>query len=105
MKANILPNDDNDYKDYDVELEFKYLKKLEKVQILIDKLDFDDPLTTDEFIKGDKSKVACEIISNKKIIKAIRLEKDDVKTINIPSPKITYDEMIELYDKVIVYLK
>ena len=29
MKANILPNDDDDYEDYDVELELKHLKELE----------------------------------------------------------------------------
>ena len=31
MKANILPNNNNDYEDYDVEFELKYLKELEKV--------------------------------------------------------------------------
>jgi hypothetical protein len=47
----------------------------------------------------------CEIISNKEIIKAIYPETDDVKTMDILLPKITHDEVIESYDKVIVYLE
>ena len=92
MKANILPNDDNDYEDYDVELELKHLKELEEVQVLIDKLDFDNPLTADEFLKYDKSEVACEIISDKEIIKIICFEKDNIKIMDIPLPKITHDK-------------
>ena len=73
--------------------------------MLIDKLNFNNPLTVDKFVKGDKSEVACEIISNKEIIKAIRPKKDDVETIDISSLKITYNEMIKSYDKVIIYLE
>ena len=105
MKANILPNDNDNYEDYNIELELKHFKELEKVQVLIDKLDFDDPLTADKFVKCDKSEVAYEIISDKEIIKAIRPKKDNMETIDIPSPKITHDEVIESYNKVIVYLE
>ena len=73
--------------------------------MLIDKLDFDDSLTANKFIKGDESEVIYEIISNKKIIKAIRSEKDNMKIIDIPLPKITHDKVIKSYDKVIIYLK
>ncbi len=53
MKIDILPNYDDDYhEDYDVniELELECLKELEEVQVLIDKLNFEDSLTVDEFI-------------------------------------------------------
>ncbi len=48
-----MPNYDDDYcKDHNanIELELKYLKELEEVQILIDKLDFENSLTTNEFV-------------------------------------------------------
>ena len=105
MKVNILLNNDDNYKDYDIKLELKHLKELEEVQVLIDKLDFNDLLTANEFVKGDKSEVTCEIISDEEIIKAIHPETDDVKMINISLPKITYNEMIKSYDKVIIYLE
>ncbi len=53
MKADILPNYDNDYhKDYNVniELELECLKKLEEIQVLIDKFNFEDSLTANEFV-------------------------------------------------------
>ena len=53
----MLNNDDKNYvnvelENYDtnIEHEIQYLKKLEEVQVLIDKLDFEDLLTADEFI-------------------------------------------------------
>ena len=33
-----------------IELEIQCLKKLEKIQVLIDKLGFEDPLNADEFV-------------------------------------------------------
>ncbi len=51
--VNILLNyDDNYHKDYNVniKLELEYLKELEEVQVLIDKLNFENSLTANEFV-------------------------------------------------------
>jgi len=48
-----LPNyNDNYHEDCDtnIELELEYLKKLKEVQVLINKFDFKDSLTADEFV-------------------------------------------------------
>ena len=73
--------------------------------MLIDKLNFNNLLTVNEFVKDDKSDIMYEIIYDKEIIKTIHPKTDDMKMIDISSPNITYDEVIELYDKMIVYLK
>jgi len=74
MKADILSNYNDDYhKDHDtnIELKLEYLKELKEVQILIDKLDFEDSLTANEFVQYDKSETICKIISDEEIIKVI----------------------------------
>ena len=110
MKANILPNyDDDDVSDDEnhtnIQVELKYIKELEEVQVLIDKLVFDDSFTTEEFVEYDKSETTGEMISDEEILKAVlpneqekEREKDSLST-------ITYSEAIEAYDKVILYLK
>jgi hypothetical protein len=111
-KADILPNkDDEDYEDHnanaepDIELEIQRLKELEEVQVLIDKLGFEDPLTADEFVQYDKSEIAREMISDEEIIKAVHPEEKEVETVETPLPQITHDDVIESYDKVILYLE
>ncbi len=108
----MLNNNNKDYvnaelKDYDtnIKLEIQCLKELEEVQILIDKLNFKDPLTANEFIQYDKSEITCEIISDKEIIKAVHPKEKEVETIETPLLQITYDDIIESYDKVILYLE
>ena len=76
MKVNILPNyDDDDVSDdenhTDIQLEFKHIKELEEVQVLIDKLVFDDPFTAEEFVECDKSETTGEMISDEEILKAV----------------------------------
>jgi len=80
---------------------------LEEVQVLINKLDFKDSLTTDKFIQYDKSEITCEMISDEKIIKAIHSDnqKNQKKKIKTSLSQITYDEVIESYDKMILYLE
>jgi len=80
---------------------------LEEVQVLIDKLSFEDPLNANKFVQYDKSKIACKMISDKKIIKAIHPnnQENQEKEIKTPLSQITYDEVIESYDKVILYLE
>ena len=114
-KADILPNnDDEDYANTElknhnvnIELEIQCLKKLEEVQVLIDKLDFEDPLNANEFVQYDKSEIVREMISDEEIIKAIQPnnQKNQEKEIETPLPQITHDEVIESYDKVILYLE
>ena len=114
-KADILPNnDDEDYANAEledhnanIELEIQRLKELEEVQVLIDKLGFEDPLDADEFVQYDKSEIAREMISDEEIIKAINPnnQENQEKEIETPLPQITHDEVIESYDKVILYLE
>jgi hypothetical protein len=77
---------------------------LEEVQVLIDKLGFEDPLTADEFVQYDKSEIAREMISDEEIIKAVHPEEKEVETVET-LPQITHDDVIESYDKVILYLE
>jgi len=110
-----LPNnDDENYANTklenhnaNIELEIQRLKELEEVQVLIDKLSFEDPLNADKFIQYNKSEIAYEMISNKKIIKAIHSnnQENQEKEIEISLPQITYDKVIESYNKVILYLE
>jgi len=108
-----LPNnDDEDYANAEledhnanIELEIQRLKKLKKVQVLINKLDFKDSLTADKFVQYDKFKIAHEMIFDEKIIKAVHSEEKEVKTVETSLSQITHDDIIELYDKVILYLE
>ncbi len=45
------------------------------------------------------------MISDEEIIKAIHPEKKKVKTIKTSLSQITHDDVIESYDKVILYLE
>ena len=114
-KADILPNnDDENYANAELEnhnanikLEIQRLKELKEVQVLINKLSFEDPLDANEFVQYNKSEIAREMISDEEIIKAIHLnnQENQEKEIETPLPQITYDEVIESYDKVILYLE
>ncbi len=89
MKVNILPNYNDDYhkdRDVNIKLELECLKKLKKVQVLIDKLNFKDSLTANKFVQYDKSKTIYEMISDKEIIKAIHPDnqKNQEKEIETP---------------------
>jgi hypothetical protein len=110
MKANILPNyDDDDVSDdenrTDIQLELKRIKELEEVQVLIDKLVFDDPFTAEEFVECDKSETTGEMISDEEILKAVLPNEQEKEREEDSLPTITYSEAIEAYDKVILHLK
>jgi len=62
-------------------------------------------LTADEFVQYDKSEIAREMISDEEIIKAVHPEEKEVETVETPLPQITHDDVIESYDKVILYLE
>src|SRR6266508_4651255 len=110
MKANILPNYDdddvsNDENCTDIQIELKHIKKLEEVQVLIDKLVFDNPFTAEEFVECDKSETTEEMISDEEILKAVLPNKQEKEREEDSLLTITYSEAIEAYDKVILHLK
>ena len=111
-KADILPKyedeiDVKDRKNHDILLELERLKEVEEVQVLINKLDFDEAFTAEEFIEYDESEPTNEMISDEKILNGIlpnEKGKDEDEDEN-PLPIISHNEAIESYDKVILYLE
>jgi hypothetical protein len=117
LKANIMPeygepSDDESVEredrenNADILLELERLRELEEVQVLINKLDFINPLTAEEFVLYDDSEKTTEMISDEEILKAIQpnnQEKEEIE--EEPLPTITHNEVIECYDKVILYLQ
>ena len=91
---------------HNILLKLKRLKKVE-VQVLINKLDFDEAFTAEEFIEYDESEPTNEMISDKEILNGIlpnEKGKDENENEN-PLPIISHNEAIESYDKVILYLE
>ena len=78
---------------------------MEEVQVLIDKLVFDDPFTAEEFVECDKFETTGEMISDEKILKAVLPNKQEKEREEDSLLIITYSEAIEAYDKVILHLK
>ena len=105
-------NEENEIDDIDIEAErqiyLAYVKELEEIQELIDKLNFENPFTADEYIQYDDSEVTTDMISNEEILKAV-LPNDDNQEKEIedsdPLPSITHNEAIGFYDKIILYLE
>ena len=90
----------------DILLELECLRELEEIQVLINKLDFEDPFTAEEFVLYDDSEITTEMISDEEILKAIQPNNQEKKEIEEePLPVITLNEVIECYDKVILYLQ
>ena len=99
--------DVKDCENHDILLELERLKKVEEVQVLINKLDFDEAFTAEEFIEYDESEPTNEMISDEKILNGILLNekgKNENENEN-PLPIISHNEAIESYDKVILYLE
>ena len=81
---------------------------MEEVQVLIDKFDFDDPFTAEEFVEYDQSEITTEMMSNEEILEAVLPPNDQEKEMGEEEeslPTITYNKAIEAYDKVILYLE
>lgn len=92
--------------DADIEVYLEHLKELEEVQVLIDRLDFEDPFTAEEFVQYDKAETTTEMISDEEILKAILPNNNQKKeTEEEPVPMISHTDAIESYDKVILYLE
>ena len=99
--------DVEDRENHDILLELERLKEVEEVQVLINKLDFDEAFTAEEFIEYDESEPTNEMISDEKILNGILLnekEKDEDEDEN-SLPIISHNEAIKSYDKVILYLE
>ena len=99
--------DVEDCENHDILLELECLKKVEEVQVLINKLDFDEAFTAEEFIEYDESEPTNKMISDEKILNRIlpnEKGKDENENEN-PLPIISHNEAIESYDKVILYLE
>jgi hypothetical protein len=73
--------------------------------VLIDKLDFDDPLTAEEFVQHDRSEVTREVMSDEEILKAVLPDEREKEVEEVHLPAVTHNEAIESYDKVILYLE
>jgi len=94
--------------DVDTRIYSMHTRELEEIQILIDKLDFEDPFNAEEFIQYDNAETTTEIPSNEEILKAV-LPNDQEKEIEEEEPldllpPITHNEAINYYDKIILYL-
>ena len=96
-----------DYENHDILFELERLKEVKEVQVLINKLDFDEAFTAEEFIEYDESEPTNEMISDEEILNGIlpnEKGKDEDEDEN-PLPIISHNEAIESYDKVILYLE
>ena len=111
MKADILPkNEDEDDKtnEADREIYHTHIKELDEIQELIDKLDFDNPLTADEYVQYDDSEITTDMIPNEEILRAVLPNSNDQEKESEdldPLPVIPHSEAIDAYDKVITYLE
>ena len=116
LKAGIMPEygepsddesvDRDDQENHaDIQLELERLRELEEVQILIDKLDFEEPFTAEEFIEYDEFEPTNEMISDEEILNGILPNEKEKEEDENPLPTITHNEVIECYDKVILYLQ
>ncbi|RGB43471.1 hypothetical protein C1646_749698 [Rhizophagus diaphanus] len=93
--------------DADTQIYFMYMKELEKVQALINELNFKNQINAEEFIHCDDSEITTEMYSNEKILKAVlpnNQEKEIGESLDL-LPSVTHNEVIESYEKVILYLK
>lgn len=94
-----------DRENLDIQLELERLKEVEEVQVLIDKFDFDEAFTAEEFIEYDESEPTNEMISDEEILNGILPNEKEKEEDENPLPTISHNEAIESYDKVILYLE
>src|SRR5215469_5194682 len=96
-----------DYEEDDpVQFELDRLREVEDVQVLINKLDFEDPFTAEEFIDyDDESELPNEMISDEKIIRGILPNETEKEESENSLPIVSHNDAIESYDKIIAYLE
>ncbi|EXX72715.1 CENP-B homolog protein 2-like [Rhizophagus irregularis DAOM 181602=DAOM 197198] len=111
MKADILPKiDENEIimnNNTDAQIYSMHIKELEDIQVLIDKLNPENPFNAKEFIQYDNDEITTEMLSNEEILKAVipNNQKKEIEESLDPLLLIIHSEVIEYYDKVILYLK
>lgn len=112
LKADILPNNEDNEIDMDIEVErqiyLTHMKELDEIQELIDKLDFENPFTAEEYVQYDDSEITTDMISNEEILRAVFPNNDnqekEAEDLD-PLPPISHNEAIGFYDKIILYLE
>ena len=76
--------------------------------MLIDRLDFENPLTAEEYVQYDDSEITTDMIPDEEILKAVLPNNDnqekEVEDLD-PLPIISHSEAVENFDKVILYLE
>ena len=85
-----------------------HTKELKEVQVLINKLNFENSFSTEEFIQFDNLEITTEIPSNEEILKVVlpNDQEKEIKELTDPLPPVTHNDAIEhYYDKVILYLE
>ena len=120
MKADILPEyDDENRSENETNMEDREdredraqllidlarIRELEEIQVLIDKLDIENPFTAEEFIECNKSETTGEIMSDEEILKSVLPNEKEKEIQETPLPVISHNEAVESYDKVILYLE
>ncbi|EXX72154.1 hypothetical protein RirG_071970 [Rhizophagus irregularis DAOM 197198w] len=65
----------NNETDMDIEAErqicLTHIEELDEIQELINKLDFENPFSADEYVQYDDSEITTDMISNEEILKLI----------------------------------
>ena len=69
-------------------------------------LDFENSFTADEYVQFNRAEITTKILSNEEILKAVlpNNQEEELEELN-PLQVITHNEVIESYDKVILYLE
>lgn len=122
LKVDILPKNKNNETtdmdnetDMDIEAErqirLTHIEELDEIQELIDKLDFENPFSADEYVQYDDSEITTDMISNEEILKSVLPNNDndnqekEIEDLDPLLPLITHNEAIGFYDKIILYLE
>jgi hypothetical protein len=101
-EINIIKDHVNDA---DAKVYQEHIKELDEVQVLIDQLDPENPISAEEFVQCDIPESTAEIISDEEILKAVLPQEKEIEIEEVPLPTISHNEVIESYDKVILYLE
>ncbi|CAB4417001.1 unnamed protein product [Rhizophagus irregularis] len=121
LKADILPKNEDNETDMDNEtdidikaerqIRLTHIEELDEIQELIDKLDFENPFSADEYVQYNDSEITTDMISNEEILKSVLPNNDndnqekEIEDLDPLLPLITHNKAIGFYDKIILYLE
>ncbi|RIA84537.1 hypothetical protein C1645_742236 [Glomus cerebriforme] len=93
--------------DADMQIYSTQTKELGEVQVLIDRLNFEVTIDSEEFVYYDNDEITMEMPSNEEILKVVlpNNQKEEKEEPFDPLPPVTHNEVIEYYEKVILYLE